>query len=194
MATNRDWLINGETMIYVRGGDHLTSGAGRGRTELGLSFDDVKVIPKYNHKDVHIDDFGPEVPAEVLSMIAEVNVRMTLSHFDNLMLRIIAAESLGSFNNDGIMPPAGTPLGQNKELFASGCHYFSMQLASPQFASPITFRTGYLAVQPYVLPLGTTYSKVDLNWRFIPYRPIGSVGDGYNIQSSGAILWTRELL
>ncbi len=194
MPSNRDWLINGETMVYVRGGEHLASGAGGSKTELGLSFDEIKVIPKYIHRDVHVDDFGPEIPAEVLSMLAEVNVRMTLSHFDNLMLRIIQAESLGSFNNDGIMPPAGTPLGQNKELYASGCHYMSMQLASPQFGEPITFKTGYLAMQPVVLPLGTSYSKVDLNWRFIPYRPIPSIGAGGEIRSSGAVLWIREAL
>lgn len=181
-------------MAFVRGGDHLTSGSGGSRTELGLSFDEIRVIPRYSHKDVHVDDFGPDVPAEVLSMIAEVNVRMTLNHFDNLMLRIIEAESLGSFNNDGIMPPAGTPLGQNKELFASGCHYMSLELASPQFGEPLTFRTGYLATQPKELPLGTSYSKVMLNWRFIPYRPIPSVGEGFNVVSSGAILWYRGVI
>ncbi len=191
---NRDFFTNGETMVYVRGGAHLAEGLGGDRTELGLALDDVKVIPRYIHRDVHVDDFGPEVPAEVLSMIAEVNVRMTLSHYDNLMLRVLQAGSLGSFNNDGTMPPAGTPLGQNKELFSSGCNYFSMELASPQANDPITFRTGYLAMQPVVLPLGTTYSKVDLNWRFIPYKPIPSTGAGGEIKSSGAILWYRGVI
>jgi hypothetical protein len=157
------------------------------RTELGLAADKISVTPRWKNEDIHVDDFGPFIPPEVLWMLADVNIRMRLIHYDQAALQICLAESMGgsvfgffapgrpapAINQgpiDGLMAGAGSLLGNNCAPLASGCHYISLNLLSPVLGVPWRFPTAYLDAQPVVIPLGTEASIVDLSWRAIPYQ------------------------
>lgn len=189
----RAYQINGECLVEVKGGAHQSGNAIGDRTELGLASEQVIIRPRFVHADVHVDDFGPDIPPEVLCMLAEVQLSMTLIHYDKDALQVCIEESLGQFSSpatvDGVIGPAGSPLGNGRPRLASGCHYISVNLTSPVLNYPWRFRTCYLADRPVEIPLGTHTSLVNLNWRCIPYRPSSS---GVEISSSGAVLWDHS--
>src|SRR6266487_845419 len=91
----RSFTVNGECLVRVKGGQHL-SGIMDSYTELGLADKNaVKIIPKFYHHDIKVDDFGPYVPAEVLSYLAEVQIKMNLIHYDKDILDVCYGEALG---------------------------------------------------------------------------------------------------
>lgn len=195
----RDFIINGECLVKVKFGDQVRTtqfGIDNGNSaffELGLASEGIRITPRYVHTDLRVDDFGPEIPAEVLSMLSEVNISMSLIHYDRNVADACLAESLGINGGNffaGILPPAGSPLGNGLVVGASGCHYISLNLLSPQLQFPYRFRASYLTGPPAVIPLGTEATQLDLNWRTIPYVP--QIADR-EVSSSGVVLWDHTV-
>ena len=231
VQNRRDFQINGESLVRVKFGAHWTSGlatlsgvpqpSNPGVYELGLALDAVRIIPKYVHSDIFVDDYGPEVPAEVLANIAECQIRMNLVNYNKNVLDVCLSESLGgrpigiSGAYMGMMAGAGIPLGNGRPLGASGCHYISLNILSEQLDFPWRFRASYMPVRPLELPLWPQYSKAAVEFRAIPYvyppaltvlSGTGGViiGSGVfqsgtgvavpgEICSSGAVLWDHTL-
>src|SRR4051812_34759896 len=99
----RQFNVSHETMVSVKGGD-ITS-----ITELGLPLNEIKITPHFSHKDIYVDDFGDEVPAEILSKLMWVDVGMVLMHYDAVVLGVCIARSIGA-HAVGLCGPAGIPL------------------------------------------------------------------------------------
>lgn len=212
----RDFHINGETLVRVRGGAHLTSGlvgnayAIATVAELGLTSEAIQITPRFFHKDINVDDFGPNIPPEVMYNLADVTIRMTLVHYDKWILTTCVAESMGGASTiqrsggEGIVRAAGSLMGNNQTHFASGWHYISLNLASPVEEFPWRFPSCYLSEPPINIPLSTEKSAVALTWRAIPYtnQTPTTVVDHYfddrdiiqgsEITSSGAVLWDHQ--
>lgn len=181
----RNYNINGPAMVSVLGGRHLKLLGGDlgllgsvAPVELGLSAGDVRVEPRFYHRDIHVDAFGDKVPAEVEWKLADVSISAKLIHYDPQVLDVCLTEAMGGGGfavgqewRPGIMGPAGTMLGKNKELFASGCHYMALVIASPYQQRPQYFPTCYLSERPLILPVGTNVTAAEVNWRYIPYAP-----------------------
>lgn len=203
----RAFQINGETLVRVRGGAHMSGVAIGTVSELGLASESIQVIPRFVHKDIKCDDFGPDIAADMMTQLADVTIRMQLIHYDRDVLDICMDESMGGgrggvfIRNAGVLPPAGTILGGLKPLFASGNHFISLNLASPQLVYPWRFPAAYLTGQPLEIPLGSKSSIVVAEWRAIPYvvpprvttlsAASGTMSSVGEIQSSGALLWDR---
>lgn len=198
----RDFVINGECLASVKFGMHQagqpywSGDPGNGGVsgtyfELGLTDGPITVSPTFRHRDFRCDDFGPEIPVEVLSMMADVRISMNLIHYDDTVLDVCIAESLGNPGvNTGVFMPSMRPLGQNRPRLASGCHYISLNLSSPVLTRPWRFWTSYLLGDPVEFPLGTEKTVARVNWRAVPYRPQVS---GLDVLASGAVLWDRQL-
>lgn len=180
--------------MVVKGGAHLTSGlAGQsiaeGR-ELGLASEAIQLSPRYVHHDMRIDDFGPDIPADVIANIAEITVRMNLVHYDRDVLDVCARESIGGGRGQwGVLAPAGTIMGGNKFFFASGWHYMSLNLITTQDNFPWRFRAAYLSQPPIEIPIGTRRMVTQLTWRAIPYAEPTSLFNPGEIISSGRVLF-----
>lgn len=229
----RDFQIFTEALVRVRGGAHL-SGVMSTVTDLGLAEKPITIRPNWVHRDIHYDDFGPNVPPEVMWMLADVQISMRLVHYDQLILDtcMIEAEAGGSAFSAaavaaatrfaGTLAPAGSLMGNNLPLFASGNHYISMSIV-PAIGPlgnqlPYRFPSCYLTGPAVVLPLGTEKTLAEVTWRAIPYTPyplatslvftsgtsgtpgmqmLGGGGATYTAVygeplSSGAILWDRN--
>lgn len=200
MAGSRDWNINGETLVRVKGAGalaNLTTGLPQ-VWELGLALEAVRVRPRFVHHDVHCDDFGPEIPAEVMVLLADVTVRMDLVHYDHTVLDACLAESLGGSVDaqgrpaPGTLAGAGTLLGGNNAPGAAGCHFISLTLTSPVLAYPWRFPGAYLTGPAAEFPLGTEKTVVRVEWRCVPYTPYGTQDPTKELLSAGAILWDRN--
>ena len=174
----RDYVINGETLVRVKGGQHYSGGPIAELSELGLSDSFIRISPRWFHHDINIDDFGPNVPAEVMWQLSEVNIYMTLVHFDKRVLQRCMAEAgagAGFFPGfeftslEGTMAPTGSLLGNYRPLLASGNHYISVNLLSPVEEFPWRFFACYLMAPPNHWPIGVRRSIVELQWRCIPY-------------------------
>ena len=203
----RQFFINGESLCYVKFGAHIPTSVGNipgipvpsNRCELGLTSDQIVLTPKIVRHDVKTDDLGPEIPANLMQYMSEMNITMTLVHFDQNVLQIVQGEAGGGAVvaaggvtdvAPGVLQPAGTFLGFGPVL-ASGNHFMSLNIASPKAGLPYRFPSCTLADTPMRTPLGTGYSMVTLNWRAIPYsRPNPVTGECF---SSGAKLWDRTL-
>ena len=189
-------------MVYVKGHGALANvplnnaDAVAKFHELGLASEGIKITPKFVHKDIHADDLGDEVPADVMWMLAEATVSMTLVHYDRDVLRACVVESMaggggvaGAQLFDGTVAPAGSMMGRGAIRLISGCHYISLNIASPVLNEPWRFLTTYLADRPVEIPLGTQNMMALLNWRAIPYAPL----IGGEAHSSGAVVWDHTL-
>lgn len=213
----RDYFINGTSLVRVKGIGSLANqddGDNFGKAklwELGLAQDPIVLSPKFHHKDVFIDDFGPNVPAEVLWMLAEVRITMNLVHFDISVLRKCLANSMGNANavdafdgsiNEGEFAGAGIPMGGNKNRFVAGNQYISLNIRSEVVNGGLNWRfpTAYLAESPMTFPMGTERTIASLNWRAIPYgRPkitlaeVGATTIPDELVSVGTVLWDHIL-
>lgn len=217
----RAYQINGESLLLIRFGAHMVSGCITGSApvgnflyQLGLAERGVMISPNLNHMDVLIDDFGPNVPPEVLWNMADCIVTADLVHYDRGVLDACLLESMGggvnteidpalfplpfAGGNNGTMMPAGTPLGNWCPFQASGNHYMSLNITSPQENFPWRFLTTYMPVRPFILPVGTKRSVAQIMFRAIPYQdPLrhSTGGDtGYREQlASGSIIWDHTL-
>ncbi len=175
----RDLLINGETMVYVKG--NVTTQIS-GLTELGLSSDQIRIRPNFRYLDIMVNAWGNAFPIDVQNMLTDVNITMTLVHYDQVVLDICLRESMGGAAAFGTLPRAGSRLGGGVARFAAGNHYVGLNLASPVNNKPYRFYFAYLDGPPIELPLGTERSLVTCNWRAVPYTVdpwnagVGSLG------------------
>lgn len=194
MATNnRQFQVNSETLVTIKIG---TSS----RQQLGLTIGPITIIPRFSHFDVNVDDFGPDIPVEVLYNLADCRIKFTLVHYDRAVLEACLAQSMGGAATDGTMVTAGTPMGGGVAFGTAGNNYISMNLqpGSSVFGQPWNFPSCYLAETPVEIPLGTEKSLVVCNFRAIPYIPYTSSQNSQGnttseLLSAGAILWSHTL-
>lgn len=173
---SRDFYINGETLVKVKGMGALSDPDLDPETakvwELGLADKGIRVSPKFVHKNIHITEFGPDVPVETLWMVSEVTIEMTLINFDSDVLSRCIRESMGGATEEGEFGAAGLPMGGGVDSFEVNHHYISLGLTSPVLEEPWRFPYSLLTQDPFEWPLGTKASAVDLVWRAIPYKKL----------------------
>lgn len=181
----RDFFINGETMVYVKGN---TDTPLSGLTELGLASEKITCTPVFKGEDLIVDAWG-DVPVDVQFMLAELRVSMTLVHIDRAVLDIVIRESMAGASSIGSLPRAGTRMGGGVPRFVSGNHYLGLNLSSPVGGKPWRFFFAYLFDQQEI-DMGTKRSFFVLNWRVIPYTI-----DPYNggLGALGTQLWDHTL-
>lgn len=184
---SRDFQINGESLVKVKG---MTGTAIGSLSELGLSPGPINVTFDFRHRDINVDAWGGEIPADVQGMLAAVNINMPLIHIDYDILNACMRESMCGSSATGTLVRAGTRMGGNAARFAAGNHYIGVNILSPIIARPYRFLFSYLTGPPVVIPLGTEKSVFQLNWRVIPYTqdPWGN-GSG----ATGQVLWDNNL-
>lgn len=209
----RDFNINGETLVKVKFGAHIPnavsniSGSMSNLSELGLAAREVRIVPKLVHQNINADDFGPEVPAELMGMLAECRIFMTLIHYDESILDFCWSESLGNsftltainlmgpptiVNTPGTVPGAGSLIGNGLPLQASGNHYISLNLSSPVLNKPWRFPASVLTGFFPMRSLGTRATPVDIEFRAIPYKfPVAIYAP--EVVSSGTVLFDHTL-
>lgn len=180
----RDFYINGESMVTVKGRSDSAIGS---LSQLGLSADPIVVTCNFQHQDINVDAWG-KAPADVQWMLADAMISMTLVHFDMTVLRTCVLLSMGGASNEGQVGRAGTRMGGNYARFAAGNNYIGLNIASPVVALPWRFYFAYLANNPITFPLGTERSLVRLTWRAVPY-----VTDPWNggLGATNAYIWDR---
>jgi len=176
---SRTFYVNGETMVTVKSSTFSLS-------QLGLAEAPIAVSMDFRHKDVVLDAWGSEIPADVQFKLAACNIQMTLIHFDPAVLDQCLQNSMATTTAIGTTGRAGTLMGGGVGRFVAGNYYIGLNLASPVFGKPWRFFYAYLTQQPMTFPLGTEKSITTLNWRAVPYTtdPWGG-GTG----ALGAQLW-----
>lgn len=196
-------------MVFVQGGEHLLDQTEENefhtlayRQELGLTSDAIRVSPTFYHRDINTDSFGPNVPAEVMWNLAECTIHMNLVHYDSNVLAGCIQEAgaggagvVSPAGEMGQMRPASALMGNGLPLLASGNHFIKLSIDCPIDDIPWIFPATYLARQPFIYPLGTGVSIVQLSWRAIPYVPLlqGTLLPYPEIRSEGARLWHHEV-
>lgn len=190
---SRDFFINGESMILVKGrSDSAISVA----TQLGLADSPIRLTPELRRKDLHVDAWGSELPADVQIFLAAVTVRINFIHFDRSILDTCIGLSMGGVTTGSVgqLTRAGTRMGGGLPRFAVGNNYIGLNITSPVGNKPWRFYYAYLADTPFEFPLGTDASVVSTTWRVVPYTqdPWGG-GSGENTVAgtgaAGYILW-----
>lgn len=196
-------------MIRVRGGQHWSGQPLGTLTDLGLCQDQVKVEYERKHQDVLTDSFA-DMPADVRWQAAGCKVKMTLIHFDSLVLKCCLSDSMAgggqrrlANRNLGlidvqpgrILKSPGARLGNGLPRLASGNYFVGLNVAisadfgnvtndltdSTQYQPQrLRFLHCYLAEQPVVYPLGSECSAVELTWRAVPYAPVWTSGTNNN--------------
>lgn len=192
----RDFVINGETMVAVKG---RTDSAIAGLTNLGLSVDQVVITPFFRQDEIRVEAWG-DAPVDVQFQLASVNVSMTLVHFDPAVLDECVRLSMAGAPTEGTTNRAGQRLGNGLARFApasanpgtgyqGGNNLIGLNLSSPVLNKPWRFLFSYLGAQPYMFPLGTRRSMVRLSWTAIPYTT-----DPYNggLGAYGAVIWDHN--
>lgn len=185
----RDYFINGETLVKAKGN---VAGPIPALTEVGLAAGEIRISPTFRHSDIQVDAWGDGVP-EVQFMLADINISMTLVHFDRTVLDYLMQESMAgssAYGTVGTLTRAGSRMGNGVARFAAGWHFVSLNLLSPVGAKPWRIYNAYLTGSPIMLPLGTEKSQVSLQFRGIPYTP-----DPWNggLGAQGQILWDHIL-
>ena len=191
---SRDLVIPGEALVRVKGmGALALEDGGAGLHELGLAVEDVRIVPRFYHHEMRIDDYGPNVPAELLWMLADCTIEMVLIHFDRAVLSACLVNSMGApaGNVEGRMAAAGTMMGGGKPLRQPGNRYISLTIASPQDDYPWRFPAAYLATPPVEYPLGTKAAAVACSWRAIPYA-VTDLEQTAELVSENVQLWDHE--
>lgn len=186
----RDLFIAGECLVRVKGAAGSTIAS---LSELGLSEDPITVSVNGNYDDVHADAWGSLTPFEVQYFLSDAYIDMTLVQFDQAILEACIVESQGGANlgvtGPGIMPRAGTRLGNNAPRFNALNHYIGLNITSPVNNQPWRFFTTYMPNLPDSWPIGTKRSVVRVRFRCIPYTQ-----DPWNggVGAAGTILWDRQ--
>lgn len=206
----RDVILNGEVMVRVKGAplgplrDPQNANANK-LYELGLAEKETRVRLNFKTKDINIDDYGPDVPVEVMYQLTDAHISMTLVHFDNDVLQrcvacamggsVISNEDLINASvpiNQGTLVSMGTLYGNNVPLQSAGNQYIELSLSSPVLKYPWRFPSTYI-LNVAEFPLGTKRMLVHLEWRAIPYQYIPTFGTTIGeVFSSGAILFDRH--
>jgi hypothetical protein len=187
----RAYTIYGEVMVYVTG-----SVFDNELVELGLCTDSVQITPRIKNREVMYDDFGDEVPAEVMAKMTDALVKMTLIHYDEGVLSNCVRQSMGGTRlgsasswEDGVCGPTGRTMGGGVPLGYFGNRYVTLYIRSAVGARQWRFPATYL-LDGYDYPVGSKASEVQLTFRAIPYvAPLDENGDVAEILSDGAIVW-----
>lgn len=200
----RDWYINGDTMVQVRGGAHLTSGLNV-ITNLGLAIDQVRVSPSFSRQPIHADGFGKVVAPEYRSKLMSARVSMTLVHFDPQVLDQCVRESQGGgvgaipdptavggqIEAEGVLAQAGTLMGGYKPRFASGNHYIGLTVkGTTEITRPWRFLYTMIDGTGPVYPLGNGFSAVPVTWLVVPYLEPPLVSGRYTSGFAGVTSYT----
>src|SRR3990167_3573754 len=164
-----------------------------GRVALGLAEGPIVVTPIFKHHDMHTDDFGPDIPADVMWMLAEAHIDMTLIHFDNNVLETCIALAMAGSGTEGTLIGAGRLMGSAIPLGIVSNNYIELSISSQVLARPWRFPASYLMDQMDV-PLGTQRTAIKLKWRAIPYVSASrslmngakTFGDNDFLKSAGA--------
>ncbi|MDE2098088.1 MAG: hypothetical protein KGL39_12615 [Patescibacteria group bacterium] len=209
----RDWFINGESLVFVKSHNITVGTTTNNLTELGLSEGPIKIRPNFFHQDLTLDAWGGEVPAEVQVFLTDVDITMSLVHFDRSVLDSCLLESIGGPSAIGQTTRAGSRLGYNPITAGtlppgrkdSTYHYIDLFIASPVASKPWHFFYTYLTGPPMDFPLGTEKSIVHLNWKAIPWPDVSkntgvNPGDPARVDSAGTIngasgqpIWAYDL-
>lgn len=218
----RSIWINGETLVQVKGAEFSALGDPAQKNhppilwELGLAEKEVTIEFQTKYAEIKADDFGPDVPANLMSVLSTATIDMTLVHYDRWVLDSCIAESMGGSTLTATYPQkvlpgtlagtflgAGTLMGTRGDPQASGNHWISLNLTSPNINYPWHFPTTYLEGPPLEIPLGTKRSLVKLRWRALPYAGLSAhyssvaIGAGGNqkeeLKSAGATLFDHTL-
>ena len=204
----RDFFINGESMVSVRGAAGTSIATVQ---QLGLADSPIVVTLDGRYLDVIVNAWGTDLPAEVQYMLSSANISMTLVHVDRSILDVCLQESMGGIaaggttDGGGVTTPgqvsrAGARLGNNAARFAATNHYISLGIQSPVASKPWTFYYTYLTGPPMEHPLGVERSIIRVNFRAIAFtndpwgggtaQPNTVAGTG----AKGAKLWEHSLL
>jgi len=193
----RDFFINGETMVLVKGN---VASAIPTLTQLGLCDSPVRITFNFKYKDINVDSWGnTEVPTDVQCYLTDANIQTQLVHYDQPVLEACMNESLGSAVTIGTMQRTGTRMGNNAARFSAANSYIGLNLTSPVAGLPWRFWYAYMVGPPITIPLGTERSLTVVNWRAIPYTndPWGGgtaqPGTAAGTGSFGAVLFDRTL-
>src|SRR2546426_1017285 len=100
----RDFFIAGESLVQVKG---RTDSAIASLSQLGLSYDAIRVRPDVYHEDILLDAWGSRVPADVQVMLGAVSITINLIHVDQAVLRECLRLSMGGPTVEGEGIPAG---------------------------------------------------------------------------------------
>ena len=191
----RAYQVFGEFIISVSGGQFS------GKQELGLTSDPWRLHPRYVHRDVTTDGFGPVVPVETLWDMADALVSLTLVHYDQGILDQCMRAAMGGGGYDagnpggggamdGFLGQAGRPMGLGAALGSTENQYTTVYIEPTADGTilPYRFRACYLDGRPLEVPYGSERSLVKLNWRCIPYQPLTAA----EISSvNGVPIWDR---
>lgn len=166
----RDYYINGETMIYIKGAVDSTYPA---VTELGLCDIPIRVSVEYKHLDIKVNAYG-EVSPEKQAMGAMARVNISLVHFDRSVLSFLISQSLGGSPAIGQLGHAGFRMGNGVGRFGAGMRYVSLGIVSALTAGdpnivPWTFHYAVLSNNPLEFPLGAERSLVTCAFDCVPY-------------------------
>lgn len=194
---HRGYVVYGEFIVYVSGGN-IPNEDGRTdlKVELGLTADPVRILPRYNHRDVYTDDFGPDTPVETLWNMGEAALLMTLVHYNPTALSFCMSSAMGGPLNfpvggvDGFMAPGGTAMGRGRALGVTGNSYMTVYLQPAQNNfEPYRFLACYLDSKPLEIPYGTERTLARLNWRVIPYQQLTTAELS---SAAGVTLWDHS--
>lgn len=182
----RDFQINGESMVYVRSRSDSAIGS---LQQLGLAADPIRWTPTFLHHDLNVDATG-EAVVDVQNMTAFVTIRMTLIHFDPVILDECVRLSMAA-SAVGFAGRAGQRLGNNFPQFAAGNNLIGVGIASPIAGKPWRFHSCHLIGPGMDYPLGTKKTMADLIWRGICYTtdPWGGGTGSLNIP-----IWDNQAL
>lgn len=230
----RDWIIDGECLVKVKGGLHQSGFPIALRSELGLAQEEIRVVPRFRYQGLPCDDFGKEVFPEHLWMLATADIHMTLIHWDPAVVEACFMEAMGGALSTAttLWPPGipfapiagsptilnsptsqspdtnnltlggnpsvgpvrqaqfgpvgagmagtfgagGRPMGGGLPMFASGNHYVSVSVYSPNLGIPYRFLSCMLRPSDCgELNKGTKASTLKLVWQAVPYFPINDL-------------------
>lgn len=207
----RSFVVTGETMLSVKGGQHYSGLPIALVSQLGLSLGNVTYTPTFKTRDMIVDDFGPNVPAAVQTMMSEIIVSTTLVNYDEDVLNILMDEAMGgggwAFTQGaaGSFTGQGKPLDGGRNIFMSGNHMISLNILNMSTLTAVNngvnvtgvattsgtintirVRNAYLLNQVQ-FPLGNKVQAVNVQFRGLPYQaPLIQVS-GNPLNASGAV-------
>ena len=194
----RSFVINGETLVKVKGVGALASSGGNAKLwELGLTSEPITIMPRFFHQNIQADDYGPNIPANVMSMLGDCDIKLSLIHYDEQVLRNCIAQSM-AYTSDGTFRSAGTLLKNNGPIFSSGNFFTSLSLVPGRSSGlPWRFPYAYLADSPLELSLGTQRSLAVCHWKALPLSTFRTTtlqasGGTRELTSDRALLWDHE--
>lgn len=181
--------------------------------ELGLTLEDIRIHIRSHHQPIFVDDWGVEVPADLVTQLTEAYIFLNLIHYDPQVVQMAIAESQGgppsnTITSAGVMAGTGVLMTGGKRSGASGNHFVELQIL-PQFEEVTVGKDGsvegfgdrlsriYRFPCAYLMdrteiPIGATKLSVMTSWLA---RPGLRTSDTVNqeLTSTGAVLYDHSL-